>query len=234
MDDITSSNNEGQEGQGQEAGAQDPVKNLKSEVSRKFDNISEQLRTQAEQMQAMLSSLQAAKSTPAAPVEEPDPIVDPVAFKARIKEEAKSEIRSEINLSQATQSEIMRLQAMYPEFGENDSKAAKIALQKFQSLNPALKGTPEGAKLVMMETAAELGLIPASRRRRSESEDDYTVGGSPSAAAPQRGKQTSKKVDDLTLAFASYIGIDVNDQNTRKELEKYAQRDRWGKWEGQG
>lgn len=236
MDDIQNgSSNEGQEGQGQESGAPDPLKNIKAEMDRKLGNVTEQLRLQSEMLERTLQQMQAAKNTaPAAPVEEPDPIIDAAGYKEHIKREVLGEVERRNSLSQATQSEIMRLQAMYPEFGENNSEAAKVALQKFQALDPALKGTPAGAKLVMMEAAAELGLVPASRRRRSESEDDYTVGGSPSQAAPQRSKQSSKKVDDLTLAFASKIGINVNDQNTRKELEKYAQRDRWGKWEGEG
>jgi hypothetical protein len=231
MEDIhDGSSNEGQEGQGQSDGAQDPVKNIKAEFERKLGNVTEQLRAQSEMLQRTLEQMQAAKNTPAAAEEEIDPIVNPVAYKQAIKEEAKREMRSEIQLSQATQNEVARIQGMYPEFGENGSEAAKMALDKFKSLPSHLKGTPEGAKLVLMETAAEMGLIPASRRRKSEAEDDYTVGGGSSGTnRPQR--QQATKLDNKTLAFAELIGLDINNPETRKSLESRTKRRNWEQYE---
>ena len=233
MEENNDSSVEGQEGQGQEGGVPDPLKNLKAEFGRKFENITEQLARQNDEMRRALESL-ATKQAPAAPAEEVDPIVDPVRYKERVKAETKEEILSEIDhrnaLSQATTAEVMKMQSLYPEFSQENSEAARVALQKFQALPKHLKGTPEGARLVLRDTADELGLTPVSRRKSGQDGDDYSVSSSGGGGSSRSRREREPKVDDKTLAFAELIGLNVNDPAVRKGIEERAKRDSWTKY----
>jgi hypothetical protein len=235
MEENHSDSFEGQSGADEASadGAPDPIKNLKAEFGRKFENINEQLKAQNDELRRTLEAIVAGQSKPAASADDDvDPVLDPKAYAQRIKEETKREVMTEVTrkseLQAATQSEIMRIQGMYPEFSQNGSEATKLALQKFQSLPSSLKGTPEGAKMVMLEVAAEMGLTPASRRKKAE-EDEYVSGGASGATSSARQKK-SGSVDNKTLAFAELLGMDISDEKVRKNLEERGKRDKWGSW----
>jgi len=223
---MEESNNQGAgapEGvEGSEAQQPDPIKNLKSEFGRKFDSVQDQLKAQNEQLQRMVEQIIAAQSAKQEPQEEPDPVLNPKQFKEQIKREALAEVQRSTQLSMATQNEVARIQAMYPEFAQENSEAAQIALKKFQALPAHLKGTPEGARLVLFEAANEVGLVPKKARKTEQGADEgYTMGSSPSKNIRQ---SSQGKLDERSLAFAQLVGLNVDDPEVRKRLENRTKR----------
>jgi hypothetical protein len=183
-------------------------------------------------MKAALEAITAATARPQAPAqkeEEIDPILDPQRYRQSLKEETKREILGEVerkqSLSQATQSEVMRIQGLYPEFSQDNSEAAQLALRKFSSLPSHLKGTPEGAKMVLLEAAAELGLVQASRRKNDD--DEFTVSSGNSQGQNRQPGRKGAKVDQKTLAFAKLIGLDTSKADVQKNLAQFSEQGQW-------
>lgn len=233
--------NEGQEGlnEGMDAGGEaeaDPIRNIKAEMDRKIGNLSEQNAQIKAALEAIVAQ-NAAKTKPPAETENLEDLVysDPKRYAQLVEEraiqKASEAVTKQAQMSQATQGTIMSIQAQYPEFGQDNSEAAQLALRKFQTLPAHLKGTPEGAKMVLLEAASELGLVPANKRRRvtEESDDSFSLGGAGGQGTSGRRK-TPAKLDPKTLAFAEAIGLDTSKPEVLKSLEERAQRDSWNKY----
>ena len=212
----------------------DPIKQVKSEMDRKFNNQNEYLKSVSEQLKTLTESIAAAQATKNQPKEEEvDPMLEPEKFKNKVVNEAvglATKAVSEMNTKQqATQQVIASIAGEYPEFSKPNSEATTLALSKFQSLPKSLQGTPEGAKLVLYEVAQELGLEKASRRRSNISEDDDAASGGGSAPTNRSRSKGKTDLSPKTLAFAEQLGMDTSDPEVVKRLTKSSEN-RGGKW----
>lgn len=225
-----------QEEQNQEAPKQeDLMHNLKKEFQRKQSNLEEKQAETQRQLEAILAEVQ--KSM--APKEQKQDMKDliyssPDDYARIVREEAVKEATEAVNrqyqASAAVTSAVNSLQAQYPEFAQDGSEAAKLAVEKASKLPAKLKGTAEGARLVMLETAAELGLVSASRRKTPVQQEE-PVSGSRSSTTSSQARKPSGKIDDKTKAFAELLGMDFNDPKQVGLLEKASTRKNWNKYE---
>lgn len=222
----------------QEPAAQpDPYRNLKTEVTRKLENQSAMLAEQNKRLEAILATVQE-RMAPKAPEAPSKPLKDLVfedadqfasVIERRAGEIASRVVEQKVQLSQATQSAVSEVLNVYPEFGQPGSEAASLALQKSAQLPKHLQGTPEGIKMVMFETASELGLVPAkARKAAAPAADDFALGGSTQPRQPK--KSPTDGVAPETIEFAKLMGIDVSDPKRLEGLKAASQRKTWNQY----
>jgi len=215
---------------------EDLIKNMKAEFARKTSNIEAQQAETQRQLQEILEQVQKSmqpakepkKSARELVFDDPEEFVRSTVERAAI--EADERVTKKFEASQAMQNAVSSLSQQYPEFSQDGSEATALAVQKAAKLPAKLKGTAEGARLVMLETAAELGLVMSSRRKKA-SDDSEPVAGSRNTATSTAKKAPQGKVDEKTRAFAELIGLDFSDPKQVAALEKSSQRKNWSSYE---
>lgn len=214
----------------------DPIKNLKAEFERKTANISQQQAETQRQLEAILAEVQKSMAPKEAPRKAAKDLIyeDPEEYARQVREDAVREaseaVSRQYQASAAVTSAVNSLQAQYPEFAQEGSEAAKLAVEKASKLPAKLKGTAEGARLVMLETAAELGLVAANRRKTPVQQEE-PVAGSRSSTTSSQSRKPSGKIDEKTKAFAELLGMDFNDPKQVGLLEKASTRKNWNRYE---
>lgn len=236
------------EGQEPEAtpteGGGDPLVNLKSEFARKLANLEESARRDKESVEAKLEQIltTVVSSKPTAPVQSPNIkellYEDPDRAIAMVEERVAARADAKIAQQQEIQSTVYNIQTQYPEFMSADSEAIRLATKKAERLPNALKGTAQGMKLVMLEAAAELGLVPVSKRAvaPTKSNEDFAISGSSSPTGNSGGsRKPSSKDKDVspdTLEIARLLDPDFDKNPKRQEsLKKVNQRQKWNKYQ---
>jgi hypothetical protein len=206
------------EGSGAPEGqAEDRLKNLQAEFSRKLSNIEEQNKRANEALLAQIASL-APKAAP-----ESKPALDKVwydnpAEAARIiKEETRAEIRRELDSEREVQSEFAqttnKLYSDFPELSDESSDLAKLAAEKFAALPQKQKSSAVAMKAAVVEAAAELGVRPKSKRKSGD--DSFSMGTSRgNTAAPPK----KDDLDPQTERLARMLGVNVDDKEVRKRM----------------
>jgi hypothetical protein len=218
----------------------DPITNLKAEYSRKFDGINAQLAAQNAQMQEQLNAIlqtMTAKQTAAAGGEAKlsDLIYNDPDRAAAIMEQNASAKAANAAVAavagyQERQSTLTTLAQQYPELSDSNSELAKAATAAYNALPARLKDTPEGYRMVIRETAADLGLLPVSKRAKAESNEDFSV----SSGGGQRKSANRSKDSDLsadTIDFARLSGLNVDDPKVLASLKQRAKRTNYKKYE---
>lgn len=216
---------------------EDPIKNAKAEMDRKITNLQSENKAQLDQMAAILAEVQKSLQPKAEPRKSAKELIfdDPESLLADVEERATRRateaVTQQYQASQAVQLAVSSLQVQYPEFSQDGSEAAILAVAKAAKLPAKLKGTAEGARLAMLEAAQELGLMPQSKRQKSESKNEEPIGSRSSNGAANRKPASNTKVDDKTRAVAELLGLDFNDPKQVAALEKASTRKSWGKYE---
>lgn len=220
----------------------DPIRNLKSEFSRKIENLANQTQNLSARLEQILQNLERQQQQPTVQPRQQDVNIrdliyeDPEAVVRMIEERATRRasevVENRVRLSQAAQAAVFEIQAKYPEFAQDGSEAARLAIEKASRLPEHLRGTPEGVKLAMMEVVSELGLVPVSRRKQQTvNSDDFSIPGSSSrssSTASRRQSDPTKDIDPNTLAFAQLMDPSiVNDPKRLENLKKASQRKNW-------
>lgn len=216
--------NQGAEGGAQSAAPADEIKNLKSEMNRKIDNLSKTNEQLLAQLNNMAKSFQPPKK-PETPQQNKKASVfeDEDAFANSIKEQAKAELREEINkanqLTSKQQQTIATLVKDFPELNDGDSDLAKRAIEIFNSMPEDERVSPVAYKAAVKEAALDLDIRPKSKRKSSEgeSDDSFTLGSRSSERPRESGP---KKVDRRTALFAEALGVDVKKVEQRIQKRK--------------
>ena len=222
-------------GDGAADAASDPIKQVKSEFSRKFDNLNAELKAQNENMQAMLNQI-TQRLTPTKPSAPEKPVSELIfqdtdAAIARIKRDVKQEMTGEMQRGQGVSQVIMELTAKYPEFKEDNSEVSKLAVNISKTLPAHMQGTPEGARMAMQQAVIEQGLLPMNKRKTSDT-DDFSLPGSTGTSAPRSQARKADEVDQKTLQLAQLLGVDIGDKKRLDGLKKASKRTNWNQFKG--
>ena len=211
------------------------LKNLKSEFSRKQENVSKEL----EQIKAMLGGLtqqqQHAQQRHKVVSEDevPDPILDPKGYKEYLKKEVLQETSQVVTQNNQRQSQLAALVQNYPELQDGNSELTKKAVENYNRLSNEEKMSPNAYKFAVQDAASELGVLAMSKRQnRSNDDESFTTNsGSYSANKPSsKQNRNADKIDDATLAFAQAIGKDTNDPKYIESLKKIKnERKNWNR-----
>lgn len=214
---------------------EDPLKNYKAEMERKFGNVSNQvqeLKTVNQQLLAQIQQLNTAKAPETSEDDFNDLFIDnPREAARRIKEETAAEIRADIEKQQQKQqkqqSVLSELVQKFPELNDNSSELTQKAVEIYNSFSPEDQNDPKSYKLAVSEAAIDLGIQPMSRRKKVKSDDEsFSVSGGSSSSSPAKKREAN--IDPKTLEFAKMIGMDVDNEKTIQSLKKRAQRTNWG------
>lgn len=216
----------------------DPIKNMHAEFSRKTEKLAQDNARLSQQLEQLLSVMQP-KQTSSTPEDvDLEELIykDPKTYAAKVKEQATKEATRVVSqqLAQQQQSNAIlgQLVSDYPELNDGNSELTQRAIQLYKGLSEAERANPMSYKVAVRDAAAELGVLPKSKRK-SSSDDDFSFGGSSSSSGSSAPKQSSKKedVDNRTLAFAQLIGLNTNDKKVVERLKQRSQRKNWGKYE---
>lgn len=222
----------------QEVVAEDPVKNIKSEFSRKFENLQQEFRTQNEQMQSILQVLQE-KQQAGTSTQAEDKLADLIydnpekaleVMERRISSKVEQQLDQRTQAAQKTAQVVSQVQALYPEFKNESSEAYQAALKIHQNLPSHLRGTAEGAEMAMLKAVTNMGLIPASKRQKADESDDFTMQGSRGSSEARKQSKKEPKVEQATIDFAKLLNPGKSEEDIIKGLKQTVSRDSYKDW----
>lgn len=221
--------------------------NYQSEVSRKLQETQEAMvRSNQELLERLSANFQQPKqkAEPENSVNDWDELVydkkmSPKEFANQIEERVSQRVDNVIeNRTRATQaitSAVSEITAKFPEFANQNSEASQLALEKYKKLPSHMANTPEGARIVMLEAAAELGYVSMDRRPKQTSNDDdgaFSMSGNKGSSSSRQSSRKDKELTDNTLAFAAALGLNVGDNKQKDRLKDRAKRTEWNRYKG--
>jgi len=220
------------------AGAQDPIKNIKGEMGRKFENIQSQLQEQNKVMEQLLNQLAQKQQQNTRPNEQTeqvklsdlvynDPDKAAAIMEQRAYDRATQAVNAAMNQKEQAQAVLAKMTSDYPELNDESSELRSKALSTYASLSDSDKANPNGYRIAIREAAAELGILPSAKRPKKESNDNFSLG------SQQGGKREGRNqaIDSNTLALAEAMGLNVKDPKVLESLKKRSQRTSWGRYE---
>lgn len=225
----------------------DSIKQVKSEFSRKTDNLTQQLADTQRKIDAIMAAVLNPPKKQAAPASDDveadvDPIDNPKLYAKRIKDQAKREVMEEVNSMSQQQADIrMQQEAVlnklvqdYPELNDRTSELFIKAQEMQASMSANERFSPIAIRAIIRDAAADLGVLPVSKRskvKEGSEVDEFSVGtktGSGSKGGEQKGAKT--KIAPSALAFAELLGRPVTDEKYLDRLSKASERKSWSKW----
>jgi hypothetical protein len=113
----------------------------------------------------------------------------------------------------------------YPEINSGKAEIREAILAAQKKLPLEVQGSAVGYEMSIKAAMADLGIIPSSRRPKSD--DDYSI---PSGRSGGEARAAKKgKVAQETLDTAELMGLDINDPKVVERLGKHAGRN-FGKY----
>lgn len=207
--------------------AQDPIKNLKSEMERKLGNTSDQLAKLAQQNAELTKYVQSLmKPTTATPAAEEDIeslwFSKPAQVAQKIKEEATRDamraMSAKTDATNKVNQVIAEVVRQFPEASDVNSEFSKKTAEIYQKLVGEYGDNPALIKTAAYEAAQQLQL---SSGRRGQ--DTFSLGNS-SSTSPQRSGQKQPDLAKETIEFAQIMGLDVSNPDVVKRLKEKSQR----------
>lgn len=217
---------------------QDPIKNMKAEMDRKFKNITETLKQQNDALAQQLTAINQAVTPKKQEAKEENlddlSYTNPTLYAQKIAEMAANRVDQRLNQSSQINSTLQQMISEYPELQDQSSRLYKKAIQTFAGLSDSEKASANGVKYAIREAAADEGIVPASKRssRRNDDNDDFSFGGDVSNDSDKRkDRRSDTKVDPRTVELSRLLGRDVNDPKVKASLEKTVKRKNYTKYE---
>lgn len=223
-------NEVGQEGGAVPTGNEvDPVKNLKTEMFRKYEGVQKdlQLFQQATQKSlqdivGMLQSVNSPNSSEPAPKEnDPEDFFDitPTQYKEKLLAEAERIADQKLqgyeqqrSQKEAHDQTLATLISEYPEAGESGTPLYDTITEVSRQYDEKSLQDPAVMKAIVYEAAVKTGVQPMSRRQQSE-EFSFS-GGRRSGQNSKRATEEDKKI----LTVAKIFGLDSDNEEIKKRL----------------
>lgn len=229
-------------GSGNASSQPDPITNLKSEMSRKTEKLAQENARLAQQLDAVLGKLNNLSAPAASGNLDEDAALEELAFKdpkeyaRRVREQATRQatqmVDQRIQQQNNQQATLSALVNDYPELQDAGSDLTKRAVEIFKGLSQSEQSSPLAYKAAVREAAAELGVLPKTKRKTSSS-DDFSFSGSNSGSGSQssRGSGSNDKLDERTVAFAKLIGLKTDDPKVVERIKQRSKRKSWSRYE---
>jgi hypothetical protein len=225
----------------QENQSVDPLKQLHAEMTRKMRNSDSKIDSLMSANQQLSEQLSAAlnRLAPSAPVQEEEDlsavVYDPQKYAKTLAKKVTEEVSRNVNQTQAIQAQknqvLNTLVQEYQELAQQDSEFSRAAIAVYNSLSEQEKASPNSYRLAAREAAANLGVLPVSKRGNRDSEDFVIPGNrTQSSGARRKASQQDQEIDQRTLAWAEVLGLDVNNPKTKASLIKNSKRE-WKRYQ---
>lgn len=227
---------------------QDPVKNMKAEMDRKLGNVEGAITKLTETNSALAAQLERlSKQVPDANIRtNPAPTKswserfyeDEAGTLMAVKEEAKREALEAARSMHAIESQknaaLSQMVNDYPELTDAGSDLRKKAVEVFNSMSKEDQASPSALKLAVREAAADLAVLPKSKRKDTVIEDNdddtFALSGGGSGKTSGDRKRKEGKLSEATLTFAELLGRPVTDEKYLERLKKASERSNWSKY----
>jgi hypothetical protein len=228
----------------QDQNQSDPLTSIKSEFSRKTQKLAEDNQKLSQQLNEITQLLQKqtgpSKPANSSATEEDDledlAYRDPKGYARKVREQATQEatrvVSQQLNQQQQSQAVLNQLVADYPELSDASNELTVKAVEIYKNLSDDEKRSPSAYKIAVRDAAADLGVLPKSKRKSTSGDDNFSFGGSSSSSgnAPSRSK-SGGDLDQRTLAFAEMVGLNIKDKKVVDRLKQRSQRKSWSKYE---
>lgn len=210
------------------------IKNVQAEFYRKTDKLMQENQRLSEQLAQITTMIQQGNSKSTVIEEDLEDLAfkDPKAYAKKVSEKAEQKANEifdrRMQQYQQSNTTISQLANDYPELSKADHDLTKRAIDIYKSLSPQEQGSPLAYKSSVREAAAELGILPKSKRSSSNS-DDFSLNGG--KTSDRRPSQSTDQMDDRTIAFAEAVGLNIKDKKVLERIKQRSQRKAWGKYE---
>lgn len=208
-------NTSSETGQGQSKGNDKLAETLVS--------VQEQLRAMNEANQATAQAILQMRQAQANAItkeETSDDLYDPKTLLNKAGDIMQKQLREE----RAKNAMIYNLGQEYPEI-HSDSSIRQSVIEAQKGLRPDLQDTADGYEVAVLKAVAKHGLVPKSKRQVL----DEDASSAPRSSASDRSRKKVKVSDD-TKTIAAMMGLNTEDPETLKQLEKHANRDTYSKY----
>lgn len=212
----------------------DLLGNFKAEVDRKIDSVKNALAQSTNELKQQLQAL-VPKEPKTPPSNSSKKTLkdlwweDEDAAAEQIIDAAEKRIDKKLAANQR-QAEVMGgLFQDFPELKNMQDPLTVKALEVYNTLPAQDKETPASYRLAVLEAAHMMGVAPMSKRKKEGNDDDWTSPGGNSA--PRRSRKGDDELDPASLAFASAVGLNVDDPKVIERLKKSAGRRNWQKYQ---
>jgi hypothetical protein len=220
------------------------IESYAAEMNRKTDRLSQENQRLQQQLEQLVGMMQQQQQQRVAPPAESEKDLSDLAFTnpgeyakrvaALARQEASTIVTQSLNQQNQSNAILNQLVNDYPELADQGSELTQKAVNIYKALSEQDRSSPIAYKAAVREAAAELGLLPKTRRSKDSSEPSIKSNASSSNEGSSRSSSSSKKadkLDDRTIAFAKAVGLNVQDPKTIERLQKRAQRKNWNKFE---
>jgi hypothetical protein len=234
---------EGMEGNGEGASSKRSPDSIAAEMNRKFDKIQQENMRLSQQIEALTNSIVAQNNrSSSAQVTDEESDLEDLAFKdpkmyaKRVKEQARNEAQrvvvDTINTQQRSNNILSQLVGDYPELSDSNSELTSKSIALYKQMSDVERSNPLAYKAAVRDAAAELGVLPKSKRSNSNSNDEFQFSASNPRGEAQNSSKKSKsaEVDDKTMAFAKLLGLNTDDKKVQERLKVRQERKDWNKY----
>jgi hypothetical protein len=183
------------------------IQELKSEFTRKIDNL-------AKQQSELLGKL-ASLTKPAQPEQKAKPKLseqifdDPESAIAEIERRAEERVMSRISSQQKTSSVLAELAADFPELADEGSDLTQKATKIYSSFSEAERALPLAYKAAVQQAALEVGVKPSKFRPKEQ----YT-----STGKTKNVEKNSSEMDEGQKYFMDQMVASYADPEKKKAL----------------
>lgn len=191
----------------------------------------------SKQLEQVLNTMTAAASRPTQVqvTEEEDLEVlaykDPKRYAQKVSEnatrQAEALINSKLNAQNQTNAILGQLTNDYPELSNPNSELTKKAIEIYNGMSQSEKSSPTSYKVAVRDAAAEVGLLPKSKRKSSN--DDFSMSGGSSGRSSGESSR-KEELSESTLAFAEALGLNIKDKKVVERLKQRSERKDWGRY----
>ncbi len=148
-----------------------------------------------------------------------DDLYDPKTLLNKAGDIMQRQLREE----RAKNAMIYNLGQEYPEI-HSDSAVRQSVIDAQKGLRPDLQDTADGYEVSVLKAVAKHGIMPKSKRPVLDEDASSAPRGGSS------GPRKKVKVSEDTKTIAAMMGLNVEDSETLKQLEKHANRDTYSKY----
>lgn len=159
-----------------------------------------------------------------------DPKLYAKAVEAKAEKKASAMIDQRLYAQDQSNRVMGQLIGDYPELNDQSSDLSRKAVELYNQLPAHIKADPIAYKTAVRDAAADLGMLPKSKRTKTD-DGSYTASGTQSTGQRSTSQQQKQKVSDATLEFAERIGVNIKDPKVVERLTKRAERKNWGRFE---
>lgn len=235
-------NNENKENASKEG--EDQIKQVKSEFDRKLGNYDSRLSEMQQQNEKILQALDKVAAPPPQATkkdtshEDLSDVMysDPERYHKIMEQRADERADKRLDKKLAERDSIAKRQTDvlarivndYPEVNDPSNPLTAKTVEILNKMSAEDKQNPTNYRIAVLEAAAELGVAPKYKRKKSD-DDDFVLSGEGAAGGSRKPKKKSG-VNDATLDFARVMGLDTSDPKVVERI-KSRQREAWYKYQ---